>query len=176
MEFLNALGPWVYVIIFVGKLIEVSASTLRIMFVSKGKKVIGAMCGFVEVVLWVFIAGSVLADLYSDPLKAVVYCVAFVIGIMLGIWLEQKLAIGLTSVQIVSLVDDAEHIAAALRESGFGVTILHGHSVDKTKREVVFVQLRRKNIPEAIAIAQSVNPGAIISVSDVKTIRGGFFK
>ena len=175
-DFINSLGPWVYLLIFVGKLIEVSFSTLRIMFVSRGNKALSLVCGFFEIVLWVIIAGNVLNDLYEDPMKALVYCVAFTIGILLGILLEQKLAVGLTSIQIISLTDDGEKIGATLRENGFGVTILEGHSVNGTKRQLLFVQLRRRKIQEAIRLARSVNPDVIVSVSDVKSVHGGFFK
>lgn len=175
-DFIDSLGSWIYVLIFVGKLIEVSISTLRIMFVGKGKKGLGIVCGFFEIMLWVVIAGNVLNDLYSDPLKALVYCVAFVVGIFLGMLIEERLAVGLTSIQIISLTDDGEKIGAALRENGFGVTILEGHSVGGTKREFLFVQLRRRKIQEAKGIVQSVSTEAIISVSDVKSVYGGFFK
>lgn len=176
LEFVDNLGPWIYLVIFVGKLIEVSIATLRIMFVSRGNKGLSLLCGFFEIVLWVIIAGNVLNDLYSDPLKALVYCIAFTIGILLGMVLEQKLAVGLTSIQIISLTDDGEKIGALLRENGFGITFLEGHSVDGTKRQLLFVQLRRRKIGEAIQLARSINPNVIVSVSDVKSVHGGFFK
>ena len=71
--------------------------------------------------------------------------------------------------------DAAAEFSKTARDNGFGVTILDGHSVDGTKREVVFVQLRRKRVEEAMKIALSENPEAIISVSEAKTVHGGFF-
>lgn len=169
-------GIWVYFVIFAGKLVEVSCSTLRIMFAGKGKKLIGSMFGLCEVFLWLTIASGVITGLHEDPMKAVVYCVAFAFGITLGVTIENKMAVGLISMQIVSLTEDAENIGMKLRDNGFGVTILDGHSVDGTKREVVFVQLKRKRVDEAISIALKENPEAIISVSEAKTVRGGFMK
>lgn len=168
-------GTWVYVLIFVGKLIEVSCTTLRIMFAGKGKKLVSSLFGLCEVFLWLTIASGVISGLNEDPMKAVVYCLAFSCGISLGVIVENKMAVGLISMQIVSLSEDAENIGVKLRDNGFGVTILDGHSVDGTKREVVFVQLRRKRVEEAMKIALSENPEAIISVSEAKTVHGGFF-
>lgn len=166
----------IYIIIFAGKMLEVSFGTLRIMFSGKGKKLLSAGCALVEIFLWVIIASSVLTDLNEDPLKMVVYCVAFACGVPIGIHLEGKLAVGLTSIQIVSLADRGECVACALRMNNFGVTILEGHSVDGTARNMVFVQLRRKRIPEAMAIVRKEDPDAIISVNDVKSLSGGFLK
>lgn len=175
-EFFDNLGAWIYLVIFVGKLIEVSVSTLRVMFVSKGKKILGSICGLLEIAIWVCIAGNVLTDLYSDPFKALAYACAFGVGVYLGMFIEEKLAVGFVSIQIITLVGEGEKIGAALRENGFGVTILEGHSVDGTKREYIFVQLRRRKIQEANNIVRAVNPDAVISVSDVKPMYGGFFK
>ena len=169
-------GIGLYVIIFLGKLIELAVGTVRIAFVSKGKKLLAGLFGFFEVTFWVIIASSVITDIKSDPFKVVVYCAGFACGVMLGMWLEQKMAVGLTSIQAVTLAKDGEKIGAALREQGFGVTILDGHSVDGTKRELIFVQVRSRLVPEAMRIVQGVSPDAVISVSDVKRVRGGFLK
>ena len=142
-------GVLAYILIFVGKVTEVSVGTLRIMFVSKGRKLIGTLFGVVEISLWVVIAGSVLTDLYTDPMKAVVYCAAFVCGIYLGMRIEQWLAVGLTSMHIVCSAADSVEVAKALRESGFGVTLIPGHSVNGAPRELIFVQLKRRFLQEA---------------------------
>ena len=179
MEVLSMFGLtgfWVYVLIFCGKMIEVTCGTMRIMLVNKGKKFLGVLFGIMEITLWVFIASTVISDMYSDPMKMVVYCAAFAVGILIGMYVEQKLAIGLTSIQIVSLKNDGQKIGELLRDNGFGVTILDGHSVDGTKRELVFVQLKRKNVAQATELVQQISPEAVISVSDIKTVRGGFIK
>ncbi len=173
---LGITGPIVYIIIFLGKLVEVSLMTLRIMFAGKGQKLLSSVCGLFEILIWIIIAGTVLLQLDEDPLKAVIYCIAFTIGITLGVAIENKMAVGLTSVQIVAIAKMGDKIAAELRERGFGVTILDGHSVDGTKREMVFVQLKRKRIQECEQIVRSVCPEAMISVSDVRVVVGGFMK
>ena len=170
------MGILIYFCIFFGKLVEVSAGTMRIMFVNRGKKLFAAVFGAVEVLLWLLVASTVIVGLKDDPLKAVIYCIAFVVGILLGMYIEQKMALGLTSIQIVSLDEKGEKIGKELRENGFGVTIIRGHSVDGTNRELVFVQLKRRRVNEAVNVALSVDSTAVISVSDVRTHRGGFMR
>ena len=135
-----------------------------------------AMFGLIEVLCWIFVASSVIVGLQEDWFKAVVYCIAFGVGNILGMTLEKKMAMGLTSIQIVSTVKDGEKMAKLLREHEFGVTILDGHSVDGEQRELIFVQLRRRRIDEAIHLAQSINPNAVLSVSDVRALQGGFMR
>jgi uncharacterized protein YebE (UPF0316 family) len=169
-------GIWVYVIIFCGKLTEVCFSNLRIMFVAKGKKILAMLFGIVEISIWTVLAGTVLTSLQDDPLKAVIYCVAFALGIPVGIWIEEKLAMGLHSVQIIADSEHGEALACSLREQGFGLTILTGHSVDQTPRVVVVVQFRRKKKSELLKFVREACPNAIIAVNEVKTVVGGFIK
>ncbi len=176
LSYFGITGFWLYIIIFFGKLAEVCFSTLRIMFVGKSRKLEGAIFGFIEIALWIIVVSSVLDGLSQDPLKAVIYCVAFTLGIPLGVKIESMLAVGLTSIQVVAANEEGEKIGLSLREHGFGITFLDGHSVDGTKRELVFVQLKRKRINDAFAIIKEVAPNAVISVSDLRSFRGGFIR
>lgn len=169
-------GPLLYVLIFCGKVIEVTFSTLRIMLVGKGRRFLGAFVGLFEIVFWVVITNSVLTGLTEDPLKIVVYSLAFSTGIICGIAVEARLAVGLTSIQILTPEEPAETLGALLRENGFGVTIFDGHSVDGTPREMLFVQLKRRRVGEAVSLVHRACPGAVISVSDVRSLTGGFVK
>lgn len=169
-------GPLLYVLVFCGKMIEVTFSTLRITFSGKGKKFIAAFFGIFENGIWVLLASSVLDDVTSDPMKLVAYCAAFSCGIILGTSVEQKLAVGLTAIQIVIPGTEAVELGKIMREHGFGVTILEGHSVDGTERSLLLIQLRRKLVSQAVQIAKEAEPNAVISVSDVKSVSGGFFK
>ena len=64
-------GPVVYLLIFIGKLAEVSIMTLRIVFVGRGMKLLSALCGLIEEVLWVIVVSAVLTSIRTDPLAAV---------------------------------------------------------------------------------------------------------
>ena len=88
---LNDLGIISYIIIFFAKIVEVSISTVRIMFVAKGERAKAAIIAFFEILIWIVIVSSVLSNLSEDPVKAVVYAAAFAIGNYLGVFIEGKL-------------------------------------------------------------------------------------
>ncbi len=173
---LDLQGVPLYIAIFVGKTIEVSLDTLRLMLINRGKKLLSAFVGVIYVVIWLLIISSVLTDIADDPIKVIVYSVSYGLGIILGSVFEQRLAVGLTSLQIVQTEAEAENLAHELRDNGFGVTILEGHSVDGTRREMIFVQLRRKSVPAAMKLIYSHAPNALVSTSDVRSLRGGFVR
>ncbi|MEA5050913.1 MAG: DUF5698 domain-containing protein [Oscillospiraceae bacterium] len=169
-------GVWVYVIIFLGKVVEVSFDTLKIVFVGKGKKLLGTACGLISITIWLILVSNVINDIYSDPMKGVIYCLGFAAGVYVGTLIDEWLAVGLTSMQVVLDDQRAEQLGCALREQGYGVTILEGHSVGAAKRGVLLVQLKRRSIPAARRLIFEKCPEAVISVNDLRSLEGGYLK
>ena len=91
MDFLmNLHGPLFYIIIFCAKIIEVSISTIRVVFIGKGERVKGAILGFVEIMIWLVVVSSVLNNITEDPYKMFIYAAAFSLGNFLGVTIESK--------------------------------------------------------------------------------------
>ena len=169
-------GFALYAVIFVGKMLQSACGVCRQLLVAAGKKTMGMLAGLLEVTLYITIVASVLDGLQEDPVKLVVYVAAFGVGLWAGSAFEEKLALGYTSIQAVAMMADGTALAAAMREAGFGVTVLEGKSLDGADRYMVFVQLRRRRVREAMALIGSVAPAAVVSQSTVRSIRGGFIR
>ena len=177
MEFLmNLSGPVLYIIIFIAKTIEVSISTIRLVYVNKGERIKGAVLGFVEVMIWILVVSSVLHNITDDPFKILAYAAGFSLGNYLGVSIESKIPGGLASIQVVVSEEDGDKLADVLRDLEFGVTIIDGKGKDDSKKDLLFIQLKRKKIPAAIKLIKETDPKAYISINDVKSIVGGFIK
>ncbi len=94
-----------YIMIFCAKIIEVSLMTLRIVFITKGERKMGALVAFFEVSIWLFLVTTVLGGITEDPLKAVVYALGFAVGNFVGSLLEERIGLGLSQVQIIVKAD-----------------------------------------------------------------------
>ena len=168
---------WVYIIIFLGKIVEVSLGTLRIVLINRGERLIGSFIALIEITLWLIIASNVLSDYQSDPLKMLAYALAYALGNYVGSWLEERLAFGLCSMQTVVMDQEtSDKICEALRQNGFGVTELTAQGRDDETRFMLISTLRRKLADEAIALVQGIAPNAMITVSDVKSQRSGYLR
>ncbi|MGI6359078.1 MAG: DUF2179 domain-containing protein [Bacillota bacterium] len=164
-----------YFAIFFAKIIEVSLMTMRVMLISRGEKLLGAVIGFVEVSIWLLVASRVIQDIQSDPLKMVVYALGFSCGIYAGTIVESKLAIGLSSVRVIVDSASSDLIAGSLREDGFGVTSFVGAGKESSKT-MLLVLVKRKRIRAAIDKINRYAPDAVIAVDDTKAVQGGFLK
>ena len=167
---------WVYLFIFFGKILEVSFGTLRIVLINRGERTIGSMIAILEITLWLIVASSVLVGFKTDFVKGIVYALAFACGNYIGSWLDELLAFGLSSMQVV-LPDmaSAREAEARLREKGFGITTLDVHGRDDD-RSMLIMTMQRKRLPQAIAILEEYCNGAVVTVSDIKTQRGGYLE
>jgi uncharacterized protein YebE (UPF0316 family) len=179
MEFLNFFtgsSIWVYLFIFFGKIIEVTISTLRIVLISRGERMVGSFAALFEITIWIMVTGTVLVNFQHDLIKVLVFAVAFATGNYFGSWLEEKLAFGLCSLHvIVQEIESIDNLVCCLRAENFGVTILNGRGKDGD-RKLLIVSLRRKRINQAIRIIEENSSNAFVTACDVKIAKGGYLK
>lgn len=164
-----------YLFVFVAKMVEVSLATVRVVLINRGEKLKGAAIGFFEVMIWVITVSSVLVSIADDPLRVVVYCLAFATGNYLGVILEDKLAIGTSCIQAVVPQENKAEVTALMRERGFGVTTLQGEGRNGPV-DVLLIYLKRKCLHEAMGLIRETCPNAMITVGDVRQLHRGYLK
>ena len=82
------------VLIFLSRLIDVTIGTLRIIMVSKGQKSWAPILGFFEVLIWLIAISKIFQNL-DNWLCYVTYAAGFATGNYIGLFLEEKLAVGI---------------------------------------------------------------------------------
>jgi uncharacterized protein YebE (UPF0316 family) len=174
MEFLDDLGIWIYVIIFFGKILEVTVSTIRMVLINRGERGKGTIVAFFDSGLWLLITGTVLDGFQEDPMRMIVFALAFAVGNYMGSWFEDKLAFGLSSIQvIVPEGPSSVELADTLRKDNFAVTVIKGTGRNGN-RDILMLHLKRKRIAEAVNLVNTMLPGAVVVVNDSKIISGGY--
>jgi uncharacterized protein YebE (UPF0316 family) len=164
---------WLYLFILFAKIIEVSISTVRIVLITKGEKKIGAIIAFFEVLIWVYIASTVIQNISQDPLKAVFYSLGFAIGNYVGSILEEKIGLGLSEVQIIVKEERGFQLADEIRTQGFAVTLVHGEGKNNP-RSILIMFVPRKRVKSLVKFVQGAEKNAVITVSETKPVYGGY--
>ncbi|MGO1818208.1 MAG: DUF2179 domain-containing protein [Senegalia sp. (in: firmicutes)] len=162
-----------YLFIFFAKIIEVAFMTLRVVFITKGEKIYGSIIGFIEVVIWLFLIGNVLDGIQDDPLRMVAYSLGFACGNYIGSFIEEKLAIGLMTINIIATGDNGRKLADILRNKKIGVTVIDAEGIEKEKN-LLIIHAKRRRRGEILKLIDETNIPAVISVNDTKVIYGGF--
>ncbi|HSH45785.1 MAG TPA: DUF2179 domain-containing protein [Longimicrobiales bacterium] len=166
-------GPWGPVVIFCLRIVDVSMATLRVLLSMRNQKAWVPIIGFVEVLVWLFAAGNAIRFLDS-PWHVVGYAAGFSTGNLVGLWVEEKLALGLATVRIISAHGGVE-LADALRERGFGVTEFAGQGREGSV-EVVYTVARRAQIPRILREVDFWDPEAFVTVEEPRAIQRGWME
>lgn len=172
-EFISAVPFWEVLLILSVKVIEVSISTLRIIFIGKGLRKLGTTLALVEILLWVFMASQVINGMAETPIKGIYYSIGFAAGVYLGSIIENKIGIGKVLIQAIIMKEEAKNVANALRDAGYAVTSIDAYGKYK-EREVLMIFANRKNKHNIIDLIDEIDDDALVVTNEVSMVSGGF--
>lgn len=161
------LHHWVVLplLIFMARVIDVSIGTVRIILITRGKRNIASLLGFIELLIWLLAISQIFKNL-DNIVYYLAYAGGYATGIYVGMHIENKMAIGIQIVRIITR-RDASQLLSHLKSEGYGVTTIDGQgTVGPVK--VIFTIIKRKDTPHLFDAVQRFNPQAVISAEDVR--------
>jgi uncharacterized protein YebE (UPF0316 family) len=159
-------------LIVVMQLVIVPLTTLRTVFVVKGRVQQASMLGGLEALIYVISLSLIFSDL-TNYLNMIAYAVGYAGGVLLGGKLEEKLAIGYRTVN-VSLLNKNEELIHQLRAEGFGVTMFEGEGRDEEKRYQLEILVKRNREKELMEILDQEEPRAFVIAYEPTSFKGGY--
>lgn len=170
MEFAGSdLFRWTVfpLLIFLARVCDVTLGTLRMVFVSRGEKARAATAGFFEVLIWLVAITFILQNL-TNVANYFAYALGFATGNYLGLKIEEKMALGLLGVMIITN-RDARELISHLRREKYGLTSVSAQGATGKVRIVLSV-IRRKHFEELRSIVERFHPHAFIAVYNVRSV------
>ncbi len=160
---------YIPVLIFFARICDVSLGTVRMMLVVSGHRWISSILGFFEVTIWVFAVGGAIKYL-EHPLAVLGYAGGFSAGVLVGMFIEDRLAFGLRMIRVIC-TDQSINVAEKLREAGYRVTRLDG-SGKSGPVEISFLVVRRRKLNEVRDLIRECAPEAFVTVERVDRATG----
>jgi uncharacterized protein YebE (UPF0316 family) len=154
---------WVTLFIFLARSTDVTIGTVRHLCVIRGRRKTAGMLGFVEASIWVMATGSVFSHL-SNWMNVVAFAGGFACGNMLGMWIEEQLAIGVRTVRLISR-EDSRAIVERLRKASFKVTTIEGRGAFGPV-EIALVIVYRKSVEAVVNMARQIDPQVVVTVDE----------
>jgi len=158
--------------IFFARICDVTIGTMRIIFVARGMKMVAPILGFIEVFIWIIAIGQIFQNL-TNPLNYLAYAAGFGTGNYVGMLVEERLAMGLSLIRIIT-PRDATDLINYLRAAGYGVTVLDAQG-KQGPGKVIFSVIKRKNIRDVENAIHEFAPKAFYSVEDSRRAAEGTF-
>ncbi|NDK55341.1 DUF2179 domain-containing protein [Pontibacter fetidus] len=173
MNLFSGLDPtiteWVIIplLIFFARIMDVTLGTLRIVFISKGDKMIAPALGFLEVLIWLVAITQVMQNL-NNVASYLAWAGGFATGNFLGLRIEQKLALGQMVVRVIT-VDSAQNLIERLKGHGYRLTCVDARGT-RGKVNLLFMIVKRKKLNHVLDIIREYNPQAFYTIEDVRSV------
>ncbi|WP_085993315.1 DUF2179 domain-containing protein [Oceanobacillus senegalensis] len=159
-------------IIFIVNVVYVSLMTIRMILTLKGRTYIASFVSMFEIVVYIVGLGLVLDNL-NEIQNVIAYAIGYGTGLIVGAKIEEKLALGYITVNVVSSNPDLE-FTRKIRSKGYGVTSWPAYGMDGDRLSMQILTPRKYEL-RLYETIQEIDPKAFIISYEPKRIYGGFW-
>lgn len=171
-EFFEAHWWALPLVIFLGRICDVTLGTLRIIYVSKGERTKAPIVGFFEVFIWVVVISQIFTHA-NDLIAYLSYAAGYAAGNYIGILVENKIAFGYQLFRVYTKKSGSE-LAVLLNNNGFGSTYIKGQGA-VSEVSIIETVVSRKSVKKVTGIIESFDPTTFYLVEDIRSKRKGIF-
>lgn len=172
MELLTG-NIWIGAAIILGlRVVNMALDTLRIRMMARGQKTWTFIFGVVETLIYLYTLSSVIQNL-NNWVNIAAYSLGFGIGSLIGMALDERLAVGYSHLRVISPGRGAL-LAEQLREQGYAVTEFAGRGRDGTVT-MLSVSVKRKESKRVRALVEELDENAFITTEDLTPVRRGYW-
>lgn len=157
--------------LFALRVINYAVGTVRLVFITRSRRIFAAALAFVEALIFAVVMASVVADL-RNVLNLMAYCFGAAVGSYVGMVIEARLVTSYSTVQIITKQYGAQ-IAALLRDKGYGVTETTGRGRDG-EVNILRTSINNRQVSDVLGAVAQVDPQAFIEVEAASTLQRGW--
>ncbi|MFZ2096965.1 MAG: DUF2179 domain-containing protein [Anaerolineales bacterium] len=158
--------------VFFARVADVTLGTLRIIFISRGKRNIAPLLGFVEVFIWITVVSQIVSHAHNI-LAYLAYAAGFASGAYVGMYIEARLAIG-TQVILTIVQDNFNELISHLHTAGYGVTCVDGQGSNGPVK-LIYAIVPRRDLETVLSIIRQTHPRAFLAIQDIRSTQAGIF-
>jgi len=153
--------------IFAARIVDVTIDTLRIVYVTKGNKILAPVLGFFQILVWLIAITRIMKNI-DNIACYFAYAAGFATGNYIGLILEERFAMGIQMIRIVTQVD-ASTLIGKLHSTGFYTTSIEAES-SQGKVHIIYLIVQRTRIKSIIILIKQFNPKAFYSIEDIRSV------
>ena len=159
--------------IFCARLIDVSLGTFRTINTVKGKDLVAASIGLIEISVWFLIVKEALNTDNNSIWIVIAYALGFSVGTYIGGKISKRFIKSNLEVQVILSSKD-DNIVNKIREEGYGVTAIEVNG-SKNKKYMLYIQIRNQSLEHLKDIIRKLDKEAFIVVNETKYVENGYF-
>ena len=156
--------------IFFARILDVSISTVRTVYVLKEKTSIVATLAFLEITIWFLVAREAINVENINIWIVLSYSGGYTTGTIVGTFISKKFIKGNLGLEVISTKIKEENLNL-IKEAGFGVS-----SINMNENKLMLIlQINKKRLDECKTLIYSLDQDAFITVHETKYVYNGFF-
>ena len=159
--------------IFFARLIDVSLGTFRTINTVKGKDLIAALIGIVEITVWFLVVKEALNTDNNSLWIVTSYALGFSVGTYIGGKISKIFIKSNLEVQVI-LSSRNNDIVNKIRKEGYGVTAIEVMGSENLKY-MLYIQIRDKSLEDLKKLLRKLDNKAFIVVNETKYVENGYF-
>ena len=141
---------------------------MRLIFVSRGYKLLAVICGFFEVLVWLIAITQIINNL-TNPIYYIAYAGGFATGNFVGMFIEEKIAIGNVLIRVITK-NEMVKLTEYLKKHNYGVTLFPAQGMYGTV-QILFTIIPRMEIESIVSFIKKVNPHAFYTIEDIRFVK-----
>jgi len=161
-------------IIFVVRIFDVFLGTLRLIMVVRGKTIISALIGFVEVLVWFLVIRDALSNDNDSIWIAFAFAGGFSIGTFIGGTIAKRIIKGKLNVQII-IDRDKKGIIRVLRDLGYAVSVIDAKGYQYSDKLLLIIGIDSNSLETLEQAVKEYDETAFVVVNEVKYIQNGYY-
>ncbi len=161
--------------VFLGRMVDVSLSTMQTMYLVKGKRSLATIVGFIDVLIWFIVVKEALNTNIQSFWIALAYAGGYAVGTFVGSGISKRVIKGTVSVQVITKNTDNK-IISALKSSNYAASMVECKGVHKEDTNyMLYAQIENNKLSHFKKMITDIDPNAFITVTENKEILNGYF-
>lgn len=160
-------------LIFALRILNTGIGTIRLVIVTRQKRLLAAVLAFFEALLFAITISGVAADL-NNIMNLLAYCGGFSVGNYVGMLIERRFITSFMTVNVIAS-ERGHEIALKLRDHGYAVTETLGEGKDGTVTMLRSVVVNRE-VPRMIDLIRSTHSEAFVAIEEARAVHRGWVR
>lgn len=162
-------------LIFLGRIVDVSLGSIRIILLGKGKSFVAFCTSFIEILVWFIISKDALSSKFNIWVL-LSYSFGFAAGTFIGSKLAERFIKGTFGIQIITSNKNNE-VILKLRNEGYAVSVIDVKGMDENRdKYMLFIEINKNKFNEIRELVRNIDRKAFIVVNDTRYVQNGYFK
>ena len=161
-----------YLKIFLGKMIDVTLSTLSTMNIVKNKRLSASIIGSIDVLVWFIVVKEAITTSNTSIFIPISYALGYGCGTMLGLIISNMVIKNIFSVLVIT---SNKNITKIISLNNYGGTILNSKGLKDNKNNYMIIsQVNGKKIKDFKKIINKYDNKAVVIIIDSKNVLNAY--